>query len=355
MDILHDSSHRTWYQLGTKFASLIPVYVMDSEMQTKEAAEKLADREFADDGRRLFPIDSPAATWLSAAYFAKNAGAAYIPVLKTAVEARIKQAAGVYGIADDVEAIMAAVRTPDAVKSAADDDSNYGWVQKTAAGTERRYPMFDEVGVMKAAAYFVENRRHYPRDMRSTIAKAIMAKAAAYGVKVSDVVRREAGIGMPRRDTVMAELLERAHLCKDAESSAALANLNELVATAPMDELSGELDKIAEVIDTVDRLSGLDRDYGRRLLSPADFLYDIDPKVAEAALEDSVELARNVFSVTKLAELPDSVFSDVLGEDFLARVKTAEKIDKIKLADELYSLPAPDKRALEDHLQLLFQ
>ena len=355
MDLLHDSSHRTWYQLGTKFATLIPDYVMNSELPTKEAADALADSEFAEDTGRMFPIDSPSATWLSGAYLAKHAqdlvDGGFSPRMVAYIEANIKRAAEIYGIAKDVDAIMTAIRAPAAEKRAEDDDSNFGYVE----GNERRYPMFDAAGVMKAAAYFVENRHLYPLQMRTKIASAIMGKAQEYGVKVADAVRREAKQGMPRRDTLMAELLERAHLCKDAETSTVIANLNELIKTASAQDMEANLDKVAEVIDTMDRAEGLDRGYGKRLLSPADFLYDIDIKEAEAVLSDSVELGRDIFSVTKLAELPESVFSDVLGEDFLARVKTAEKIDKVKLADELYSLPTPDKRALEDHLRLLFQ
>ena len=351
MDILHDSSQRTWYQLGTKFATLIPDYVLDAEFPTKEAAEGLSFREFADDGRRMFPIDSPASTWLSAAFFAKNGEAGYVPVLRSAIENRIKQAADAYGIRKDVDTIMSAVRTDAAEKTAADADSNYGWV----GNGERRYPMFDAEGVKKADAYFAENRFHYPPGMRRTLAANIMAKAAEYKVPVSETVRKEAGHGLPRRDTLMAELLHRADLAKDAECSAAVANVNEILACATPEELAENLDKIAEVIEGFDRAEGFDRQYGKRLLSPADIVYDIDPKTAEAMVADSVELDRHVFSLSKLAELEPSVFEAALGEDFAGRIKTAEgRVDKAKLGDELFSLPRPDRAALEDHLWALF-
>ena len=353
MDILHDSSHRTWYQLGTKYASIIPQYVLDSELQTKEAADALPDELFADPGNRRFPLDSQASTWLSAAYFAKNAEA--VGRLACAVESEIKSAAVIWGIDKDVAAIMDAVRSPETVKCAADDDSNYGWVSGDGPGKVRKYPMFDAAGVVKAAAYFSDNRGHYPLAMRRTIAQAIMAKAAEHGVAVADCVRREAGMGMPRRDTLMAELLERAQLCKDAETAAALANINEFVATAPMDELAQELDKIAEIMEMADAADGRDRGYGKRLLSPADVIYDVDPKLAEAVLADSVELARNVFSLSKLAELPLTVYEDALGPDFAGRVKSAGGgVDAARLGDELFSLPRPDKDALERHLEQVF-
>lgn len=347
MDILHDSSQRTWYQLGTKFASLIPEYVLDAEFPTKEAADGLGFREFADEGRRMFPIDSPAAVWLSAAYFAKNAEEGYNAVLRGAVEARIKQAADIYGIRKDVDTIMSAIRDPGSEKTAADIDSNYGWV----SGGERRYPMFDANGVKKAAAYFSENRFNYPPAMRKTVAMNIMSKAAEYGVDVESAVRREAGHGMPRRDVLMAELLARAQMSKNAEFAVAVANVNEVLGCATPQELAENLDKIAEVIDAFDRAEGLDKRYGKTLLSPADFLYDIDVKAAEEMVADSVELNRHVFSLRKLAELEPSVFEAALGQEFADRIKTAEgRVDKAKLGDELFSLPRPDRAALEDHL-----
>jgi hypothetical protein len=214
--------------------------------------------------------------------------------------------------------------------------------------------MFDARGVKKADEYFAVNRFHYPAEMRKVIAGNIMRKAAEYKLEVSDAVRREAGHGYPRRDTLMAELLARAELCKDAEVSIAIANLNELVAVADAGELNAVLDKVAETIDEMDRLEGLDRHYGKKVLAPADFLYDINPKEAEAIAKDSIELGNNIFSIQKLAELPKAVFETVLGEDFVTRIKSAEgTIDALKLENELFSMPLPDKRALDQYLQTL--
>lgn len=356
MDALHDASHRTWYQIGTQFEKLVPDYVGNATLPTKEAEENMGDRDFADEGRRLFPIDSPAATWLSAAYFAKNASECYRnKVVRDAVAMRIKHAAATYGIAADVDVITSAMSAPVVEKSAAEDDSNYGWVQTVGNHKERRFAMFDATGVKKAAAYFIENRNKYPFAVRKTIATNILHKAAEHKVVVGSLIRKEAGVGFPRKDTLMAELLERAYLYKDAEVAQAMANLNEAV-IADEGELTGEaLDKLAELVNEFDRLEGMETSYGKKLLSPSEFIYDIDPKVAEDLLSDSVELDKHVFSLSKLAELPEGVFASVLGDDFVTRVKTASgSIDKSKLSDELYSLPKPDKAALEEHLELSF-
>ncbi len=354
MDALHDSSHRTWYHIGTQHEKLIPTYVRESCPMDKEAAADLADNEYADDVNRVFPLCSPEETWLSAAYAAKNAeefAERYSPGMRTYILSRITKAADAWGVADDVAAITEAVRESLTEKTAADSDSDYGWV----SATERKYPMRTAYGVQKASEYFDEHRYKYPPGMRRTIARNIMQKSAEFGVKVADSVRREAGKGLPHRSVLMAELLRRADLTKDADVSAVVANLNELVACADQHEMPEMLDKIAEIVDMLDASEGWDRQYGKTMLAPADILYEMDEKTTEAALSDRVELGKFVFSASKLAELDSDVYSDVLGPDFCARVRDANgRLDRTKLADELFSLPRPDKVALEDHIVTLF-
>lgn len=363
-DVLHDNSHRIWLQLGERHTDLVPHYVMQYTLPEKDAASQIEDELFADPTRRFFPIDSPAATWLSAAYFMKNA--AQLPYKKdeqVCVWRCIEKAAEVHGIAEDTKKIVAAIQAEVGTeKQAEDNDENYGWVMRRADTGEvvaRKYPMFDDRGVKMASSYFDENRSNYPMAVRRQIARNIMKQASVFGVGLEDLhpsVLREAGYGIPRKDVLMEEILERAYLTKDAECAVLLANINEMVAEMPAEDVAASLDKIAEVIEAYDRTSDLTRYYGTRILMPADFLFDVNIKTAEEALADSVELDKHVFSITKLAELPAQVFQDILGEDFVkAIVKSGtDQIDKEKLADNLYSLPKPDKAALEEHLAEIF-
>lgn len=353
MDALHDNSHRIWLSIANAHESLIPAYVMEASLLEKSAAADLPDRNFADTVGRMFPLDSRADVWLSAAYFAK-AAEAYKPVMRAHVEANIMKAAEVFGIEGDCRTITDALRAPVAEKQASDD--SWGWVEKSASGAviDRLYPMFDAEGVKLASDFFTENRDKYPLLMRRTIAKNIQEKAASFGVEVSSEVRREAGSGMPRRDTLMSEIIDRSHLVKDAELAVALLNLNELVATQSMDELAPQLEKIAEVIEAIDETEGLHRHYGKKVLAPADFIFDIDMKEAAAMSEDTVELHKYQFSIHKLAGLDPKVYEDVLGEDFAGRISRDGKVDGVKLADELNSMTSPDRQALERHLETVF-
>lgn len=364
MDILHDNSMRTWFQIGSSFEHLIPEYVMKYDLPAKEASATLSDSEFADPARRLYPVDSPAATWLSYAYFNKHAMDGDLPqkaIEIDAIKERILQAASVYGIQPDITKLAEAFTVFGVEKKAEVSDDNYGWVAKDSTGNVlfRKYPMFDAVGVKKASDYFAEYRHRYPLEIRKHIASNIMKAAATFNVPTTELkidVRVEAGHGIPIRSVLMEELYERANLCKDAEVSIALANINELVAAAPVEELAQNLDKIAEVVDAFDKTAGLTKHYNKKIAMPSDIIYKLGMDEAIKMSEDSVTLHRHIFSIEKLAALPVNVFSDVLGDNFVKAVmdKTGVAIDRVKLADNLYSLPKPDKAALETHLKSLY-
>ena len=360
MDALHDNSHRTWIQLADTYETFVPSYVNNYTLPDKEAASKIPDTLFADPARRLFPIDSKEAVWLSAAYFAKNAEALpYDEVEQEYVSECIKAAAAVYGNEGDIGKIMKVITDKPVEKQAESSDANYGWVMRSEDGTTvaRKYPMFDKTGVYKAAQYFDEYRQSYPIGIRRTISRNIMRKAAELDIAMGELkpsVLREAGFGIPRKDVLMEEIYERSHLAKDAESAILLANVNELIAGMGDTEIGENLDKIAEVLEAFDSAAGLTMQYNKKILMPADFLFDVSLDKAAEAVEDTVVLNRYCFSLNKLAELEPSVFEHVLGEDFAKSIcKTADGktiIDAEKLADNLHSLPKPDKAALERHL-----
>ena len=339
MDILHDNSHSILFQISNNYE--MPKYVMDSELLDKSAADKLSDRLFADPVGREYPINSKANTWLSAAYLAKTAENNQ-PVEKT-----ILKAAETYGIKDDVTKIMTDIKNPGEEKSASDDDSNYGYPE------EKRYPMFDSDGVKKANAYFEENAYLYPAEMRKKIASNILKKSAAYHIIPSETVRMEAGYGIPRRDFMTAQILDRAHRTDNEKAVSALLKANEAILTASPTEVFGVLDKIAEVVSDFDEMTGLNYTYGRTVIAPSQFIYDIPVKEAEEMVEDTVVLGDNAFCATKLAELPASVYASTLGDDFVSRVEKDGEINPSLLADELNSLPAPDKSALVDSIKAI--
>ena len=145
---------------------------------------------------------------------------------------------------------------------------------------DRRYPILDEDGVKMATDYFEQYRGNYPLGIRRRIAVGIVKKAAEFGVPVEPFISREAGDGIPVKNILMNEILERAHLTKDAEAAVVLGNINELLFVSDETDISENLGKIAEVLDAFDRSAGLEQYYNDKILMPADFLYDISLKQA---------------------------------------------------------------------------
>ena len=298
---------------------------------------------FADQANGELPCGSREQIWASARYFAKHAEE--YGALRTDVEYNLQKAAKVYGIAEDVAKVLAHT---EAVKQASDDD--FGWVHDGV----RKYPMFDAQGVKLAAEYFEANKYKYPFSMRNEIAKNILRKAAQFDViELPDGIRKTAGHGVARLDDVLNELTIRAELCKDAEAGVALAKMAEHLAETGMEGLNGTAEKIAELVEDTDVIENFRARYGKDMTAPEDFLFSLDVKRAEAVLSDTVEIGGDALSLSKLAELPDSVFDDVLGDGFAASVKEAGAISPKKLGDALAACTPEDLNELSHALKRL--
>ena len=346
MDVLNDQSHRRWITIAE--AHNVPSYVYDQEVPVKEAYADAPDSLFADPVHRMFPIDTPATTWLAAAYFNDAGGQIKQADLRECIRDRIVRAAETYGIAGDVKTALD-LRAAEPVNPE-DVDANYAYVVKDAAGktASRRYGIFDRDGLEKACSYFSRNRSAYQIEERTKIAAGILRRALELGgPDVPELVHKEAADAVPYRPALLQELFERARLTKDAEASTIIGTLVEVVGFATSDELIKNADALVAVIDDLDKLNGMTKHYGRDILSPNEVVYAMPVKDAEALMDDTVTLDRIAFSSVKLAELDPSVFGDVLGEDFIAQVSKDGKLDAAKMAAILPTLPRPDRAVLE--------
>ena len=321
-----------------------PAYVKSAGFQ--EGAPSSPRRSFfADAVRQELPCNSREETWASARYFAKHASDEGYASIRADVEYNLQKAAEVFGIADDVAKVLTHTEE---VKTASDSD--YGWVRDG----ERKYPMFDAHGVKLASEYFEDNKFKYPFPMRSEIAKNILRKAAEFGVEVPDGIRKTAGHGIARPDNVINELMIRVDLCSDVDTGLELAKMAEHIAENGNAALDGTTEaKIAELVEDVDVIENWRGRYGKDMSAPEDFLFDMDVKQAEAIVNDVVGIGGDALSLSKLAELPDEVFDDVLGEGFADSVKEAGAIAPKKLGEALAAKSPEDLNELSHALKRL--
>lgn len=320
-----------------------PTYVKSAGFP-EEAPPASRHAFYADAVAEELPCNSRAETWASARYFAKHAGDEAYRGIRADVEYNLQKAAELFGISEDVAKVLTHTEE---VKTASDSD--YGWVRPG----ERKYPMFDAHGVKLAAGYFEDNKFKYPFPMRNEIAKSILRKAAEFGVEVPDGIRKTAGHGVARPDNVINELTIRAELCHDPDTGLALAKMAEHIAENGAEALNGSTEKIAELVEDTDVIENWRGRYGKDMSAPEDFLFDMDVKQAEAIVNDVVEVGGDALSLSKLAQLPDEVFDDVLGEGFAESVKEAGAIDPRKLGEALAAKSVEDLNELGHALRRL--
>lgn len=349
-DLFQDPTQKTFYQLAQHDASdAIPEYVKTAEFPSS-GPEDLA--LYADPVARAYPLNSPANTWLSAAYFGKQAEINYAEneLWGREVRASIEKAAAAYGIQADVKAAFRLLAP--VVEKVASDNDNWGFIGTRNGVEHKRYPLFNADDVKQAEAYYSMNRKKYPQEIRTQICAKLLAKAAEYGVgELQDVIRRDAQHGIPKFSEVAEELIMRVKLAQSDEAKVAYGEL--LKAAADARDAGTIMDgvKMAAAMSELDVKSGLDDVYGRGLHFPEDSCFAIPVEKLAAEAERAITVGDLVFDLTKLAGVGADTYAVVLGDDFVARVSDGKGgVNAVKLASALRSLPLADQKRFVQNL-----
>jgi len=339
MDILNDTSNMQLLEISDRYD--VPSYVLNSVPLEKSAAEQLPTELFADQALRQFPIDSKASTWLSAAFFNENEEK-MASGLRDHVKQMILKAAAIYNIDQDVKDVFSSEKKAEIVENR----TIYCYTDDNGG---RHYPISGPNGVKRACDYFENHFREYEAGKRHEIAKGIAKVAMDMGVEPSRTVMIEGGFGIVDRVALHDEILERMKMTKDAEAAALLGNLSELLSVADAKELDRETVKVAEIMDCIDALNGMDN---HKYWSPLQAICPMTVKEAKAMVDRSVDLDGLVFDSVKLAEKVDpQIFVDVLGEEFTKELFDGSgRFDAEKIAEIVPTLPLPDKRLLAKHI-----
>jgi len=354
-DVLNDNSHVILYKIAKSMDFKIPPYVESGVPLEKEAAARTETALFADEKNRMFPITDRANTWLSGAYFAKTASDHYQPSEYKAVALRILKAAELYGISKDVQEVMGKIASESisyakeqSEKTAASVDLCYGEPETEG------FPMFTKEQTKLACDYFEKNAYAYDWRRRASIAKNILRKAAEYGIRPNETVRKEAGAGFPRRDFLAENLmtreteLDRRGLHKLASD---MRKTIKVICEADPEDLMGQLESLREMISGADELGGLDEDYGRRFNPPADFLFDISDDAAKEFKDDAIDLDGQMLSAKALADLPRKLFERVMSSKDVDGMTEDGKLSPSKISITIIKMTPRDKRNLLNTIQ----
>ena len=344
MDSTTDNSFRTLW--GIMKTAGTPDYVVNGTLVDAGDAASLPDSSFADQIHRRFPITDRANTWISAGYFAKTASdCGYSGIGRDLVWSRISRAAEVYGIKEDVDKMVEAIKTASeaSTEKQAMDDSCY------CDPECRGYPVFDTKSAEMANEFFSRNAYKYGHERRRTIACNIMRKSAEYGVKVAEQVRMSAGDGFPNREALAEHLLFRTQelmrrgVYKMAEE---LCKFASKICVCPDEELFRSRDGLFNAIAGMDEITGIDDCYDRKFCAPEEIVFDITPESMKEVVDDAVPMGGETFSAKALAGLPKALFERILPQDMVDGMMEDGKISPKKLSVTIVSLKSPESSHL---------
>lgn len=303
-------------------------------------------RNCADTARRSFPIHTKAATWVSAAFLYEDGN---IPDKQVA--AKLDQAAKWFDISDEVDKLKTTTKSASVLT-----DSDYAIVIKNADGTyDRRYPLRNATEVKVAAEYLQKVRDVIPLSYKTGMASKILEKASQFGAglgyDLDDFLEKTAARGTCSAKTASDLLMTRALLVKRANPSLAdelRKAASECSKNASNVRESTSLEKLACVIDQVDRDYGIAKDYGGSIQRPEDVLFAVTAKSASHFLDNHCSMTTGkIYNIGDLGRLDLDGVKDVLGEDFAREISDGLAVSPVKLAEVASTLPRPDAMLLD--------
>lgn len=288
--------------------------------------DSLPDDAFAWPEKRAYPVHSREHATLSRAY--RDGVGGRVPAH---VDAAIKEALDVYGVDEALFSRAKVASTPPP-----DDTSDY------LLPDIKRLRVTEAGHVKIAADRLVQQGNRLSPGHRVLAGARLVEKAAFFGVRVGDEVRKMAGL-VATSTPVLADWLDARGQASSAEFRDSYTKLASEVRRMP-DELRdrGIQARLASAIEELDELSGLDCQWGRRLPDPHASVFNTT-KVAGPG----VTLAGRFIPMERMAAYPTSFYADALGPDIVREATDAGgRLDVEKLSAVLGTLPVDMQRVL---------
>lgn len=290
--------------------------------------DALPDSAFAWPEKRAFPVHSRDHAMLSRTY---REG---LPGVPPHVDQVLKSACEVYGIDDGLWATA-----KEATAAVSDEDYLLPHLRRLRVTSAEQVKEAEERLRTEGSRLSVVNR--------ALSASRLVEKAAFYGVNVRSEVLKMAGMTITARQPLIDWLEAR----REAAPMAYKAGYDKLAAAARRlpEELRDRAQqvKLAEAIEELDTLSGIDRHYDRRLPDPLATVFN-----TEKTAGPGVTLAGRFVPMSRVAQYPATFYSDVLGDDIVREASDgAGGMDHMRLAAVLETLPVDMQRLLSQHMR----
>jgi len=270
------------------------------EADFTEDTSGLPNHLFADEMGRRFPCHTKSACYLSNAEFWEEG----VQDENSNVEIgeRLLKFAEYWDIQTEINDNILTKVAQDAVIGTFESlpDSSFALVETAPTGdTVRLYPVTDSDTVKFASQQLIDDISNLPLSWRKQAATNLLEKAAQLEVQLdsaeSDYLHRAAGRGISSAETLSSELMKRAYLLRAIQKSSDSLELSKVANQIKSQKSSHSLcEKVAEIMDTVDRDLGLTQYYGQSINSPENSCHALLFKHAQEELDKYVQLSTGV-------------------------------------------------------------
>lgn len=328
----------------------LPEFVKAATMPELLGDESCEDVDFADRAGRTYATHTKAAAWVSCAHFLDH-NECYPESQRQLVESRLDQAAGLFGIRQQIRSLREKHASLQIPHEEPIGDSHYGWLVKDASGRviERRLRLINPDEIKVASSWLLEHRDRFVFADRMKIARRIVASASELATPLGDEeeqLYKIAGYGAAGLATVLPAIMHRVSLLRQRHGEAAesLRKLAETIQDTPAAlRYPGRQIKLANVLDQLDRDLGLQQAYRTEsLVRPEDAVFAVTEKAAREFLAAHIELpSGEVYRRDDLDGLQVSELRERLG-DTLANGSTSDglTVDAEKFAATVTSADA---------------
>lgn len=333
---------------------------------------KLPANTFADPKRMLYPCHTKAAAFLANAYFQDNRKF-YSTKEAQEIQERLDSFINYWAIAGDIKHYnreMDKVASGGPKVSLTDDD--YAIVAEIDGKPFRRLPINTPMSIKLAGEYLYKNRHKFTYPMRKQAARKILVKIAALSERLekgetisgvsdgslkfepatADYIEKAAGFGASHPRYVAEKIAQRMLMLGHSNPDYRI-KLGELAVIARDMEATPPafLQKVASVIDEIDRDSGIAEHYDSGVELPEEMLFHVLEKDAAETLSQFITLQTgNTYPVSLFASLPLEKVSSIMGSEFADAVKDTDRgfgVDPIKVAEIAPTLPRDEASLLE--------
>lgn len=307
---------------------------------------------------RQFPLHTKAATYVSLLYFLEKQSEINSKV-RPMIEERINRAVDYWGIKNAAAELRARVAA--ANKQAEYPDSAYAIVLATTTGQkDRRYPMRNALETKVAAAWFNQYlpqiREEFPFADRKKIATKILEKAAAFGAALPaehiELLEAQAGRGICSPTKTAKAIRDRVKVAHrvQKEVAAGMLKLADTVEHKPKAFLDpASASDLASTLDQFDRTHGLLNKYSAAIPAPEAVVFEAT-YTKLSALRDSAcrTVTGSVYSTDDFEKISLTDISGLFGDELAKEVANGLKVDVVKLAEIISTLPRSEAEMFDD-------